>query len=549
MRTKLKLLFIIFNLASLASLAQEYGGAIHTSEPNDDEGEAHIVINPLDSNKLVVGFMDEGSPISFRIFYSLDAGNTWNASQFSPYSAAQSRLPNYVSAGGGDIVLAYDKDGNLYCSWLYLLANTSDPDYLQNLLWRSFWAKSSDNGLTFTLEEGDNCFFGKGKVDFSNNNFSVAQEDDGICDRQWMAADLSDGQYSNNVYLAYLRVFPVQDSIGLVVQTLNPEGTAFHNPVMAYQGAAQHTNILVDGNGKLHYTFINTQENNLYYMSSDDGAQSFTTPTLLYEGVSLISDDENNVVINGREGAAPSLAVDGQNNLHLVWADFVNSQLKSFYSKSTDNGQNWSTPVSLTEYFENSAFMPVVSAFESRVTIGANIVDQDLKSLYKIISSKDYGQSFGNPTMMSSEIMDLQQSGKNVFLGDYSSAVRTHCNIYSLWTHCEEQDCRQYIAKYDECNPSNIVEHTPFKHSFSVQNLFPNPVKGILYVNVKADKNEDILCEIFSVTGQLVWSENHSVKEGDNVLKIEARDLATGTYLLKVSNDSKHFVSRKFNKQ
>ena len=113
-----KLFLLIATLFSVSVIAQGYDEAINPSNPNGQEGEAHIIMNPLDSNKLVVGYMDSGSPLGFKIFRSTDGGNTWEASQFNPASAMQSTYPGYLSAGGGDIVFAYDKQGNLYCEIL-----------------------------------------------------------------------------------------------------------------------------------------------------------------------------------------------------------------------------------------------------------------------------------------------------------------------------------------------------------------------------------------------------------------------------------------------
>jgi len=244
------------------------------------------------------------------------------------------------------------------------------------------------------------------------------------------------------------------------------------------------------------------------------------------------------------------LAIDGNNNLHLVWGDFGNSQVKSYYTKSTDNGQNWSEPLSLSELFENNTpFMPVVSANGKRISIGANIIDENQQSKYKIISSTDYGQNFSYPRIMSSGAMDLQEAGKDVFLGDYSTSVRTYCNVYSVWTHCEGQDCRLYLAKYNECNTSNLVEHIPFNSTFFVQNIYPNPVKDQLSLNIQSEKKDYVNCEVISITGQSVEKGNYDLNIGQNTLSFDVSSLANGSYLIKLSSSSGHFISRSFVKQ
>ena len=259
----------------------------------------------------------------------------------------------------------------------------------------------------------------------------------------------------------------------------------FENPVMAYNGPGQHTNIGVDKNGVLHYAFINTDTHEMLYLNSTDGGQTFSDPYVVFNGVSLAPPaNEAEIVINSRESASPSLAIDGNNNLHLVWGDFGNSQVKSYYSKSIDNGQSWSEPLLLSDLFGDTPFMPVVSAKDNRISIGANILDESQQSRYKIVNSSDYGQNFSSPKLMSGGVMDLQEAGKGVFLGDYSTAVRSYCNIYSLWTHCEGQDCKLYLAKYNECNPNSVVEYTPFNSPYFIKNSYPNPVKNQLTLDV-----------------------------------------------------------------
>lgn len=49
-----KLFLLIATLFSVSVIAQGYDEAINPSNPNGQEGEAHIIMNPLDYNKLVV---------------------------------------------------------------------------------------------------------------------------------------------------------------------------------------------------------------------------------------------------------------------------------------------------------------------------------------------------------------------------------------------------------------------------------------------------------------------------------------------------------------
>ena len=74
----------ILNFSSQAqSLDQSLSGSVSASQ---DEGEAHIAMDPNDSTHLAVGYMELGTGVSFRIYHSEDQGNTWRLSQFDPSS-------------------------------------------------------------------------------------------------------------------------------------------------------------------------------------------------------------------------------------------------------------------------------------------------------------------------------------------------------------------------------------------------------------------------------------------------------------------------------
>ena len=130
-----------------------------------DEGEAHIAINPTDSNEMVLGFMDLDNTVAFRIYNSSDGGSTWQESTFQTDSIVSTAYPGHSIAGGGDILFAYDKNGKLYCSWIFLIVDNNSSNPFDSALFAGFWASSLDNGNTFSFEPGINRHFGLGKID------------------------------------------------------------------------------------------------------------------------------------------------------------------------------------------------------------------------------------------------------------------------------------------------------------------------------------------------------------------------------------------------
>jgi len=125
----------------------------------NSEGEACMAIDPLDSNRMVIGFMESTSTdLLFRTYYSTDAGNSWTLSNFNFKSTLAADYPGRSVAGGGDILLAYDKNGKLYSTWLYA---TVTPSF-DTLGFSVLWAESTDGGVNFTMQPGANHIMGWG---------------------------------------------------------------------------------------------------------------------------------------------------------------------------------------------------------------------------------------------------------------------------------------------------------------------------------------------------------------------------------------------------
>lgn len=499
--------------------------------PGGDKGEAHIVINPTDSNKMVIGCMNMLPQTSFKIYHSSDAGNTWTPSTFNPAQQVPIDFPGYTTAGGGDIVFAYDKNGDLYCSWIYLLLNVNMQNYLDSCLFIGYWAKSSDNGQTFTYEAGDNHFFGKGKFDVQQ--LIVHDFGDGLCDREWMSVDLTNGPNANRLYIGYINYPFNMAETGLKVKSKLPNEAGFSDANLAYNGTGQFTNIGVDGNGILHYTFCDGTLDNVYHVSSSDGGQTFSNPHLIKNGVRL--SPQSNYFLNERENAAPSLAIDGDNNLYLVWNEFpIGSFPTSFFSSSTDGGATWSNPVNLESLFDKVAFMPVVSAKGDNVTIGCYGVDADKKANYYIINSDNNAATFTDPLMVSSGITDFAQIGLAEFVGDYTTSTRTNCVIYNTWSDYRSGN-RQYISKLDVCASAGVYELTPVESTYYL-NLTYGMENKTITVDVKSSVNDVLLFEIYSLDGKKVYSRTNQIQEGTTVLTIPMSGFSNGKYLCYSSN-------------
>lgn len=71
--------------------------------------------------------------------------------------------------------------------------------------------------------------------------------------------------------------------------------------------------------------------------------------------------------------------------------------------------------------------------------------------------------------------------------------------------------------------------------------VIPNPASKDFHFEYNLEKSSDVVIEIFSLTGQLVYSQSESNQaEGNHTLNIgDKLNLEKGTYLLKLTTDSK----------
>jgi len=81
----------------------------------------------------------------------------------------------------------------------------------------------------------------------------------------------------------------------------------------------------------------------------------------------------------------------------------------------------------------------------------------------------------------------------------------------------------------------------------SVQNLllYPNPAKDKLNIVMEISEKQNILCEIFSLDGRLIYSETWHELFGFYEKQINLNQINSGIYLLKLSNNKNEFFKQK----
>jgi hypothetical protein len=525
------------------------------SSVGTEEGEAHIAMDPSNNNKLVLSYMDNNSAtgITYPIYTSSNAGQSWTKSSFNALTYLAEMYPNGFVAGGGDPIFAYDKTGKLFFSWIYLVFNPTTPDTAYACM---FMASSTNNGSSWTVQPGKDRYIGITALDV--NTFESFSNYEGMYDRQWFAMDLTNGPNANTLYCSFVYFPNMAENPSLTgeyVKKKLPAGLKFNaNKVQVNSSQSQFGNVAVTSDGNLHVTYADVGSNLVMHSVSTDGGNTFSVPNMIATGTNLFGN-QGGGFIHDRENSAVNMVAGGGTNLHVVWTDFPSTpgaNYNSFYSHSTDGGATWTAPININTLFgaANKGFMPTVCAYNNRVSIGSYVINSSKVSDYYLVSSSNNGVNWGTPIKVSTQSTNFgSATNQGLWFGDYYNAVRNDSKVYNIWSDGRgTTGSKMYVSVTSEW-PTGFTEITPVNSTFSLEQYYPNPVDNILNLDFNASSMTILNIQLCSLEGKIICEQKEQLKIGSQKVSIQMNGLAKGNYVLKIVSDDDTQLSRLIIKQ
>jgi len=451
------------------------------------EAEFHVAINPTDTNNIVVCTMHGFAQVTDSYFSIYYTEDFGITWKESNFQGMHSG-----DEGAGDPVLSFDAEGDLY---LVHLVVTKDSN-IETVL-----SKSADKGKSWT------------KV----YNYPAA-----FTDKPWLAIDRgANSPYKGNIYLP-----DVIDSVRLI--TVDQNHTLLHDNIIP--NIDHIPSVVVGKNGDVFTSgmrwFANPLE--LWVQHYTDGGTNLISSVPVVSTPDYTFDVDS---ISNRFQPCPYLAIDNSDGpysgrLYYSFTKSEEDQLRYFdvmLSYSDDKGLTWTEPKAVHSNLEYH-----VQQYYSSLYVNDNGV-----LLIDWYDRKNYGANSLNTDFF----LGISNDGGDTF------------TEYKMNTQPMDFDVA-VDAGLNLGNPISGVNETGLvQDKFSISNIYPQPVKDKLNVDVSLSKAAQLKYQIFSMDGKLLQSANwESHPKGESIMQINAPNIP-GTYVLKVVSEHGQFKSFQFIKQ
>ncbi|MDX9905278.1 MAG: T9SS type A sorting domain-containing protein [Bacteroidales bacterium] len=484
---------------------------------NDAANEPSIAFNALDPGQIAIGWRQfDNINNSFRqagYAYSSDAGASWD-------------FPGVIDPGvfRSDPVLGYDRNGNLF----YNSLTAQDDQYWTNTY------KSTDGGETWEMGT-----FAQGG------------------DKQWMSIDRTSGIGEGNIYEFWNGYYSVCSPYNF---TRSTDGNESYENCSTIPGDPYWGTTCVGPDGAVYMCgsywaggFMVAKSSNA--QDPDDGViwEQTVQVNLAGENSSTNWNSPNPGGLLGQAIIAlDSTGGDFDGNLYLLCSVERNNTSDPrdvMFSRSTDGGWTWSSPVRINDDLGNNAYQwfgTMSVAPDGRIDVVWLDTRNNLGSVNSALYysySLDGGETW-TPNEQLSEIFNPHvgwpQQNK---MGDYFDMYSDEEGAHLAWaaTFNNEQD-----VYYSVITPDYIgVDEKYGITGITLLQNYPNPFKGSTTIRYNLTDNTQVALQIFTTDGREIATLFDGYEQaGSHQVIFDAVNLRNGVYLYKLTTDKSSITKR-----
>jgi hypothetical protein len=468
------------------AIVDDVAGVAQTDSPKRQQPETSIATSPAgtivaaaqDLRRARIQQVTCGGNRWNGFYRSTDGGTTWSNELVPGFCSATNAAERGVTAeqpGGSpmqafdattDPVVAFDRGGNLYYAHIAIAEAplaTTPPCFAGRIFVSTYTDEAATYTRTVPIPAGRSqqpFICGPGFANFD--------------DKEWMIVDRYDEDAHPDVLVTWTRFETQGGESSIWFSKSTDGGETFSKAVLVNKpvagGLVQESMPATDPSGNIYVIFLQFQggfgstlpHSGIWVAKSTDGGKTFTQkkiadirqiPDPLYPG-------------GFRTGTVPGIDADA-NGLYAVWGELVDGKARVSFTRSTDGGATWSTPVDLSQS-TGHAFFPALEVeggnvdavwYDSRLSTTSPTIN-NLDVFRRHAASSSGALSFGAPTRVTDQSFNPNTASRfpvfcAPFIGDYIDLDRAGGGPLVIdWTDNREvvnpltsAECQDFIQR------------------------------------------------------------------------------------------------------
>lgn len=401
------------------------------SQGQPTQNESSIAVNPNNPNIVISSAVDYRDNSSSWIYISTDGGRTWENKNLGKANGWRS---------SNDPSVMFDKDGTGYLVHGAFPANGSGENGV-------YLNKSTDGGITW----GDHIPVIEHKLPGDPLTYFE--------DKYYIEVDNSDeSPYRGDLYIPWKRVTAADSATQIVLAKSTDKGETWLEPVNISErlsGSSEDTTfgqsfplVSTGPEGNVYAVWNHGLKHSVGFNKSTDGGITWGTPSTIHKynifGTTKLLSQGWRHTLKGkvRAEAYPVIKTDYSNgpnkgNVYVAWA--ADSIPNIYFSKSTDEGETWSSPKVVHEDTKGDQFWTWMGVDPTNGDLAVMYLDSRNDPDNIMVECYVSYSSDGGETWKDRQISDVPSDIRNnpfdgsVFAGDYSGLDFYEGVIFPSW--------------------------------------------------------------------------------------------------------------------
>lgn len=519
-------LFGCFLLLTMANIK----GQTNTNLSNllSFDGEPSVAINPSNPSNIIAAWMRlrADGKIWIASKATFDAGQTWSAINFMPHDT--------VTNGSADVSIAFHNSGMAYMSYIDFRTN---PDTAGVIL----LSRSTDGGLSW---------------ENPSHVYDMTDSPDLPIDRPWIAIDNSGGANDGTIYVTSMSAYWVTGQHHIYLRSSDNGGQNWSN-ISAIDTigfsvgvlSASYAGISVGSDGKAYIAFLS-------YDTTVSPFVRYYCATTADKGLHFDRNVIGNASISGGSDFTRAWCLKANPAINgsaaLTWIDNRNGDYDVMLSKTSDAGQNWSSPIRINDdpigngieqdmvWADYSPSGNFVAAWRDRRLNGiGNAVPFDIFAAFSIDNLNSFSQN-NRITSVSSPYFNVPQGNSFIGLSMSDSAFAVTWGDYR---NDPDWDIFFNHAPLSLANSTVASNHTLRPQ---IQ-MHPNPASIFAIYEAKLLENfEDLEGILFNEMGEIVLRSKPELDTHNQAFgMLDISNLPKGIYFFFLKSKAEYLANQK----